>query len=294
MKMKTQLTLAAVVAAGLLASGCSQQMVGQQVAQAAPEVPMQETKTVVKYDCSSCKKPAAPAPAKPRPSGHFHPAIPGCTKSVRHNHKTARGGAHSHKYSCRKAPAPVRAPKPISAPKKKVMSGHVHPAVPGCTKSVRHNHRGSNAGHRHRYACKKAAAAPKRQAGHVHKAIPGCTDSFRHDHPTARGSAHSHRYNCGQRRAAQQPRRVAPQQRRLAGHFHAAIPGCTNSVRHNHPNRGAHSHKYSCRRAAPQQQRRPAVVRVPTPKYQQMASPKPKGNFKGAIKIDSMMQQYQQ
>ena len=253
MKMKTQLTLAAVVAAGLLASGCSQQMVGQQVAQAAPEVMTPETKTIVKYDCSSCKKPAAPA--KPRPSGHYHPAIPGCTKSVRHNHKTARGGAHSHKYSCRKA-APKRvAPKPAPKPApRKVMSGHVHPAIPGCTDSIRHNHRSALGGaHKHRYACKKAMAQAPRKA-------------------------------------------AAPARRVLPGHFHPAIPGCTNSVRHNHPNRGAHSHKYSCRRPAARPAARP-VVRQAQPNYQQMATPKmikPKGTYKGSIKIDGVMKSYQQ
>lgn len=63
MKIKTQLTLAAVITTGLLASGCSQQMVGQQAAEAAaPVVQEPIVKTVV--DCSKCAKPTP----RPRPS----------------------------------------------------------------------------------------------------------------------------------------------------------------------------------------------------------------------------------
>ncbi len=104
--MKTQLTLASVIAAGLLASGCSQQMVAQQaVAEPQPVV-----KTVV--DCSKCGK---PTPVKPKPAAnnkwaHTHPAIPGCTDSKTHTHKYNNRN-HSHKYSCKKA-APRPAPKP--------------------------------------------------------------------------------------------------------------------------------------------------------------------------------------
>ncbi len=105
MKIKTQLTLAAVIAAGMLASGCSQ-MSAQQVA--ADPVPVPETKTVL--DCSSCNKPA-PAP-RPAGNSHSHPAIPGCTNSVTHNHKFNNPN-HKHSYSCKKpAPRPVAPPAP--------------------------------------------------------------------------------------------------------------------------------------------------------------------------------------
>ncbi|MGB1254815.1 MAG: hypothetical protein ACPG51_03080 [Thiolinea sp.] len=244
--MKTQLTLAAVVAAGLMASGCSQQMVAQQAVAAQQTVDVDpEPKTIVKtiVDCSKCKKPAAP-----RPSGnmHGHPAIPGCTDSIKHNHRHPQGGRHSHKYGCKKGggmkPAPV-VPKPA-------------PVVP------------------------KPAPVP---AGHVHPAIPGCTDSIRHNHQTALGGAHKHRYAC------KRPQAQAP--RNPDAHTHPAIPGCTNSVNHVHPNgRRAHTHKYACRSAAP-------VSQQPVVNYQQMAQPKmikPKGTYKGAIKIDGVMKQYEQ
>ena len=49
---------------------------------------------------------------KPKPQGnrwtHTHPAIPNCTKSIRHTHKY-NSARHSHKYGCRpmaKAKAP--------------------------------------------------------------------------------------------------------------------------------------------------------------------------------------------
>lgn len=254
MKMKTQLTLAAVVAAGLLASGCSQQMVGQQVAQqVAPATAAPVVKTIV--DCSKCKKPARPA--APRGGNlHTHPAIPGCTKSVRHNHPHPQGGRHSHKYGCKKA-APRRAAPPRKAPvarpapvqKRVDPNAHTHPAIPNCTNSIRHTHPNGNRPHAHRYSCRKPAA--------------------------------------------QAPRK--PQQRRQSGHFHPAIPGCTDSVRHNHPTArgGAHSHRYSCRRP---QTRRPQAP-APRRQYQQvvpvMPKVKAKGTYRGPIKIDGVMQQYQ-
>lgn len=233
MKMKTQLTLAAVVAAGLMASGCSQQMVAQQAAEAAPAV-----KTVV--DCSTCGKP------KPQAGGnkytHTHPAIPKCTKSIKHTHKFNNRN-HSHKYGCKKA-----APKRV-APKK--------------------------------MAPKKVAPVKRDPNAHTHPAIPNCTNSIKHSHPSG-NRAHSHRYSC--RKAAPQQR----QQRRQSGHVHPAIPGCTNSIRHNHKSGNRpHNHRYSCRRGGgAQQPPRQQVVPV-------MPKVKAKGTYRGPIKIDSVMQQYQ-
>lgn len=245
MKMKTQLKLAAVVAAGLLASGCSQQMVGQQVAQqVAPAAAAPTVKTVV--DCSKCKRPAAPRGG----NLHTHPAIPNCTKSVRHNHPHPQGGRHSHKYGCKKAAprraAPPRkaAPAPRPAPVQRVNpNAHTHPAIPNCTNSIRHVHPNGNRAHAHRYGCRKAA-----------------------------------------------PRRQAPPRARVNPnlHTHPAIPGCTKSVRHQHPNGNRpHNHRYSCRK--PQQQQRPQYQQV-TPV---MPKVKAKGTYRGPIKIDGVMQQYQ-
>ena len=84
--------------------------------------------------------------------GHTHPAIPGCTKSVRHSHK--HKGAHSHKYSCGNKPR-IHGKKYV----RRVVSGgnrwtHNHPAIAGCTKSVRHTHKYKTRNHRHAYSCK--------------------------------------------------------------------------------------------------------------------------------------------
>ncbi len=127
MKIKTQLTLAAVLAAGMLASGCSQ-MAAQQTA-AAP-APAAETKVV--NDCSQCKKPAAPAPKAIAGGAHTHPAIPGCTDSTMHNHPSTNP-KHQHAYSCKGGkkkpakPAVVKPVKPI-APRKPVAP--VKPVAP--------------------------------------------------------------------------------------------------------------------------------------------------------------------
>ena len=84
MKMKSQLTLAALIMAGLLATGCSQQQAaGSQQQQAAPAT---ETKTETTT--------AAPA------GSHTHPAIPGCTNSVTHSH-ASNDPNHTHHYSCK-------------------------------------------------------------------------------------------------------------------------------------------------------------------------------------------------
>ncbi|CAA6802611.1 MAG: Unknown protein [uncultured Thiotrichaceae bacterium] len=160
MKIKTQLTLASVIAAGLLASGCSQQMVAQQAV--AEVAPAPEVKTVV--DCSSCNKPAPVAP-KPvmRGNMHAHPAIPNCTDSVKHNHPHPNGGRHTHAYSCKKAapaprPAPMPAPAPAPAPRPVVNpDAHTHPAIPNCTNSIRHVHPNGRSAHSHRYSCRKPA-----------------------------------------------------------------------------------------------------------------------------------------
>ncbi len=171
MNIKPHISLASIMAAGLLASGCSQ-MSAQQVAQAAPvATPAPVVKTIV--DCSKCARPAArPAPRpRPRPAprprsggggnAHTHPAIPGCTNSVRHNHKFTNRN-HRHAYSCKRgAPAPVYRPAPMPAPAPVPMgNAHTHPAIPGCTNSITHNHPYNNPNHTHRYSCKQNYQAP--------------------------------------------------------------------------------------------------------------------------------------
>lgn len=93
MNIKTQLTFATIIAA-LMVSGCSQQMVGQQAAQASVAVTQEPVvKTIV--DCSKCAKPTP----KPRPT----------VKKCWHG-RNAKG-------QCNPAPRMRMAPPPKAAPK---------------------------------------------------------------------------------------------------------------------------------------------------------------------------------
>jgi len=87
--------------------------------------------------------------------GHTHPAVPGCTNSVRHFHKS-KNSRHHHAYSCKKS-YKKRYVKPYV---KRATGGnrwtHTHPAIPRCTKSIRHTHKYNARNHRHAYGCKGA------------------------------------------------------------------------------------------------------------------------------------------
>ncbi|MCK5918523.1 MAG: peptidoglycan-binding protein [Cocleimonas sp.] len=309
MKNAHQLSIATLVMAGFIASGCSQQQVAggsgasqvagasqaqnaggasQQMAsqsqiQTAPKPEVKTvikyktkivTKTVVKKVCSTnCAKP-------PRRSGHFH-AANRCTKSVRHNHKF-NNARHTHRYSCSGS-------KPRS---KGSRYTHTHRAIPGCTKSVRHTHKFNSARHSHKYGCRKQQQvrrpayrpparptyrAPARGNKWTHgHAANRCTKSIRHTHKY-KNSRHSHRYSCSGKRPV----------RKQSGHAHRAIPNCTDSYRHNHRmNNKNHSHKYSCRK--PQGQVRQVHVPKMTPKspvdvHALQRKLKAKGYYKGPI-----------
>lgn len=156
MKMKTQLSLAAIFLAGLITSGCSQMMGAQQVAQAAPPPAPAPGKVITITDCSKCPQRPRPAPGGGGSAGgrHSHPAIPGCTNSVTHSHPYTNA-RHSHSYSCKgrkpggKRPGGVRPPRPQNN-----KWAHTHPAIPGCTDSITHTHPYNNANHSHHYSCK--------------------------------------------------------------------------------------------------------------------------------------------
>lgn len=90
MKIKSQLTLATLIVAGMFATGC-QQMSQQTAQQAAP---------------AATQEPAAAA----APTGencHTHPPVPACTESITHCHPSNNPN-HTHTYGCKgghKAPA---------------------------------------------------------------------------------------------------------------------------------------------------------------------------------------------
>lgn len=124
MKIKHQLSIATLLMAGVFVTGCSQQSAGgSQVAggsQSQAEGGSQVTGSQQQVEA------AAPVVAEPI-----------------------------------MAPKPAPAPKPVMAPKVNRWT-HSHPAVPRCTKSVRHTHKYNNARHTHRYSCQgmPKAAAP--------------------------------------------------------------------------------------------------------------------------------------
>ena len=206
MKSAHQLSIATLVMAGFIATGCSQQQVadgGSQVAGGGSQqvaggsqvqtAPTPEVKTVIKYKTKTVVKEVCRAKcAKPRPSGgHTHPANR-CTKSIRHNHKF-NNARHTHRYSCQ------------GKRRARSQFGHTHRAIPGCTDSFRHNHKFNSARHSHKYGCRKPARRVVRRAGgnkwtHGHPANR-CTKSIRHTHKYQNRN-HSHRYSCqGQKRA---------------------------------------------------------------------------------------------
>ena len=161
--MKTQLSLAGIFLAGLLASGCSQ-MSAQQVAQAAPPPAPAPGKVITITDCSKWAtqpRPSTGGGKKPSTGGgglggrHSHPAIPGCTNSITHSHPFTNA-RHQHSYSC-KGGKPNRGKGPGRKPVMHQTGGkwsHTHPAIPGCTNSITHTHPYTNPNHSHHYSCR--------------------------------------------------------------------------------------------------------------------------------------------
>ncbi len=139
MKITNQLSIATLVLAGVFATGCSQQSAGgsqvsggsqQQVEggsqvqnaggsqQASSQQQVEAPAPVVAAPAPTATPVSVPAAApamKPKPQGnrwtHTHPAIPNCTKSVRHTHKY-NSARHSHKYGCRPMAAKAKAKAP--------------------------------------------------------------------------------------------------------------------------------------------------------------------------------------
>ncbi|MEZ5451916.1 MAG: hypothetical protein R3E93_03710 [Thiothrix sp.] len=87
MKIKSQLTLATLIVAGMFATGC-QQMSQQTAQQAAPAQEPAQT--------------AAPATG----NAHTHPPIPGCTDSITHSHPSNNPN-HTHTYGCKGGNRPM-------------------------------------------------------------------------------------------------------------------------------------------------------------------------------------------
>jgi len=93
MKIKSQLTLATLIVAGMFAAGCSQQQaVGSQ----------QTAKQAAPVEHAGKAAPVAAGACNPKADKwcHSHPAIPGCTNSITHSHQFTDPN-HKHAYSCK-------------------------------------------------------------------------------------------------------------------------------------------------------------------------------------------------
>lgn len=160
MKITNQLSIATLIMAGVFATGCSQQSVGgsqvsggsqsqieggSQVAGGSQQ--QTEAPVVVAPVATPAPRVAAPTP-RPRMAGNCHThAANSRTKSIRHCHPNPTG---KHRYGgARRAP---------------MHHGnrwtHTHPAVPRCTKSVRHTHKYNSSNHSHKYSCQGMRKAP--------------------------------------------------------------------------------------------------------------------------------------
>ena len=159
MKIKHQLSIATLVMAGVFATGCSQQSAGgSQVSGGSQQ-----------------------SAGGSQVSGGSQQQVEGGSQ-VSGDSGAATGGSQQSGSQQQVEETPVVAPtpapvaKPVArtvprpapkmAPKRHARTnqwGHTHPAVPRCTKSVRHTHKYKNARHTHRYSC-QGVAAPRRAA----------------------------------------------------------------------------------------------------------------------------------
>ncbi len=194
MKIKHQLSIATLVMAGVFATGCSQQSAGgsqvsggsqQQVeggsqvsggsgaaaggsqqsaggsqvasdggTQSGSQQQVEEAPVVAPVAKAAPRRVVRPAPRKvaPRPAGNCHGhAANARTKSMRHCHPNPTA---SHRYGGAKRAVNRGGNR----------WGHTHPAVPRCTKSIRHTHKYQNARHSHKYSCQGMRPAPRRAA----------------------------------------------------------------------------------------------------------------------------------
>jgi hypothetical protein len=134
MKIKHQLSIATLLMAGVFVTGCSQQSMdgGSQVAggsqsqiEGGSQVSgsQQQVEEAAPVVTAAPVRRRAPAPVRRAPVRrhnpwlHTHPAIPRCTKSVRHSHKyNKRMARHSHKYSCNRPARRVHHAKRVAPP----------------------------------------------------------------------------------------------------------------------------------------------------------------------------------
>lgn len=161
MKIKTSLSLGAVLLTSLFMSACSQQGSGNVAGQQSENESVSTGTTMAKG------------------VEHTHPANE-CTNSISHTHPNG-GGVHKHRYSC----------KPKMA---RTADEHTHPANK-CTRSISHAHPNGKRTHAHRYSCQGTAKNVGMNANQHRHPANKCTRSISHAHPNGKRT-HAHRYSC--------------------------------------------------------------------------------------------------
>ena len=159
MKIKHQLSIATLILAGVFATGCSQQSAGgsQMAGGSQSQIEGGSQMAGGSQQASSQQqveeKEVMPPVVTPRPEPkpippvagncHTHPANQ-WTKTIRHCHPNPTG---KHRYGGQRR-------APVSHGNRWT---HTHPAIPHCTKSIRHTHKYTNRNHHHRYQCTQGA-----------------------------------------------------------------------------------------------------------------------------------------
>ena len=90
MKIKSPLAIAALIMAGMFATGCQQMSQQQTAAPATTTTPATATTTPAAGGCDP----------KADKSCHTHPPVPACTNSITHSHQFT-DPSHTHHYSCK-------------------------------------------------------------------------------------------------------------------------------------------------------------------------------------------------
>ena len=124
MKIKHQLSLAALLMAGVFVTGCSQQEAsggsqvsggsqqqnegGSQVGGSQQQVEAAAPVVVAPAPAPYVAPAPMPAPAPVDRWAHYHPEAPACALTKRHSHKNANMSGHRHHYACQKMAAPAQ------------------------------------------------------------------------------------------------------------------------------------------------------------------------------------------
>ena len=160
MKIKHQLSIATLLMAGVFVTGCSQQSAGGSQVSGSSQAAG-----------SSQVAGSSQAAGSQQVAGSSQSQVEGASQVSGSQQQVE--AAVPVVTAPAPAPAPKMMPKPRMQPKPRMMPkprprvnrwAHTHPAVPRCTKSVRHTHKYNQARHSHKYSCQGMRPAPRRVA----------------------------------------------------------------------------------------------------------------------------------